>query len=134
MLMKKGILEDMEWHIYHYHYHVSDVKTEKDEKRYMKFYNHCLDMYIKGVSWPPSLIAVYGTDAIKREDERSLGYAVTDCIQDIRMAARITHPRHEDFILSTSINRSVEAQRIWKEESEENGWPEVLEQLRMEEE
>ena len=123
-------LKDTDWHVYHYN--LAKLKTSADVNRYAKYYNRCLDIYITGVgTWPPSIIAVYGSDDIKREDVRALEYATTDAIQDITITARDTHPRHTDFILGSDINRSTEAARIWKEESEENGWPDCLEQLRM---
>ena len=123
-------LKDTDWHIYHYS--LGKLKTSADIRRYAEYYNRCLDMYIaNAVKWPPSIIDVYGSDDIKREDMHALEYATTDAIQDIMITAMDTHPRHVDFIHRGDINRSTEAIRIWKEESEENGWPDLLEQLRM---
>ena len=125
-------LKDTDWHKYHYHFTM--LNTKADRKRYVDFYNRCLGMYQQAsyTKWPPSLVDVNGDENINNKDVKALEYATTDAIQDVYMAALMAHPRHHDYILSGAGERAQDSLRIWNEESNENGWPGLLDELRLE--
>ena len=126
-----GTLKDSDWH--KYHYHLDMLRTKTDTKRYADFYNRCLDMYQTSFAkWPPSIVDVNGCDDIENKDVKVLEYATTDAIQDVYIAAITAHARHHDYILGGGGERAQDSIRIWKEESEEIGWPELLDELRLE--
>ena len=78
------------------------------------------------------MIEVNGSEYIERKDEKALEYAVTDATQDIRVVTILTHPRHTAHILNGGGENASEAIRIWKmDDADNNGWPEILDELRL---